>query len=145
MYEIAFEPLNFGHYVLKGLYLPHGSFYIDTQIKERLILFHIECRSTEPSTVSSMLIVSQCCLCDISLYGIRVIEKKQHRHPFSSSSGHHSLCIQSMDGMLMFFEQDSYSFGRFLPGFLLPGPLIYNPRTDSFLTVSSARQLESYK
>lgn len=50
-----------------------------------------------------------------------------------------------MDGMLMFFEQDSYAFGRFLPGFLLPGPLLYNPRTDSFLTVSSARQLESYK
>ncbi|XP_072316926.1 protein PTHB1 isoform X2 [Eucyclogobius newberryi] len=64
---------------------------------------------------------------------------------FGGVTGHHSLCIQSMDGMLMFFEQDSYSFGRFLPGFLLPGPLIYNPRTDSFLTVSSARQLESYK
>uniref|UniRef100_A0A3Q1JHN9 Bardet-Biedl syndrome 9 n=1 Tax=Anabas testudineus TaxID=64144 RepID=A0A3Q1JHN9_ANATE len=62
-----------------------------------------------------------------------------------SPSGHHSLCIQSMDGMLMFFEQDSYSFGRFLPGFLLPGPLVYNSRTDSFLTVSSVRQLESYK
>uniref|UniRef100_A0A8C2XA32 Bardet-Biedl syndrome 9 n=1 Tax=Cyclopterus lumpus TaxID=8103 RepID=A0A8C2XA32_CYCLU len=57
----------------------------------------------------------------------------------------HSLCIQSMDGMLMFFEQDSYTFGRFLPGFLLPGPLVYNPRTDSVLTVSSARQLESYR
>lgn len=64
---------------------------------------------------------------------------------FGGVTGHHSLCIQSMDGMLMFFEQDSYSFGRFLPGFLLPGPLLYNPRTDSFLTVSSARQLESYK
>ncbi|XP_027142676.1 protein PTHB1 isoform X2 [Larimichthys crocea] len=64
---------------------------------------------------------------------------------FGGVTGHHSLCIQSMDGMLMFFEQDSYTFGRFLPGFLLPGPLIYNPRTDSFLTVSSARQLESYK
>ncbi|XP_047455587.1 protein PTHB1 isoform X2 [Mugil cephalus] len=64
---------------------------------------------------------------------------------FGGVTGHHSLCIQSMDGMLMFFEQDSYSFGRFLPGFLLPGPLTYNPRTDSFLTVSSARQLESYK
>nr|XP_061789353.1 protein PTHB1-like [Nerophis lumbriciformis] len=64
---------------------------------------------------------------------------------FGGVTGHHSLCIQSMDGMLMFFEQDSYSFGRFLPGFLLPGPLCYNPRTDSFLTVSSARQLESYK
>ncbi|XP_056300639.1 protein PTHB1-like [Pseudoliparis swirei] len=56
-----------------------------------------------------------------------------------------SLCIQSMDGMLMFFEQDSYTFGRFLPGFLLPGPLAYNRRTDSLLTVSSGRQLESYR
>uniref|UniRef100_A0A3B3VH65 Bardet-Biedl syndrome 9 n=1 Tax=Poecilia latipinna TaxID=48699 RepID=A0A3B3VH65_9TELE len=64
---------------------------------------------------------------------------------FGGVTGHHSLCIQSMDGMLMFFEQDSYSFGRFLPGFLLPGPLVYSPRTDSFLTVSSARQLEGYK
>ncbi|XP_061676852.1 protein PTHB1 [Syngnathoides biaculeatus] len=64
---------------------------------------------------------------------------------FGGVTGHHSLCIQSMDGMLMFFEQDSYSFGRFLPGFLLPGPLAYNHRTDSFLTVSSARHLESYK
>ncbi|XP_077454397.1 protein PTHB1 isoform X2 [Stigmatopora argus] len=64
---------------------------------------------------------------------------------FGGVTGHHSLCIQSMDGMLMFFEQDSYSFGRFLPGFLLPGPLSYNPRTDSFLTVSSVRQLESFK
>ncbi|KAM9309234.1 protein PTHB1 [Pholidichthys leucotaenia] len=64
---------------------------------------------------------------------------------FGGVTGHHSLCIQSMDGMLMFFEQDSYSFGRFLPGFLLPGPLAYNPRTDSFLTVSSAREMESYK
>ncbi|XP_028326982.1 protein PTHB1 isoform X2 [Gouania willdenowi] len=64
---------------------------------------------------------------------------------FGGVTGHHSLCIQSMDGMLMFFEQDSYSFGRFLPGFLLPGPLVYNPRTDTFLTVSSARQLECYK
>lgn len=65
--------------------------------------------------------------------------------PHPPPPGHHSVCIQSMDGMLMFFEQDSYSFGRFLPGFLLPGPLVYNTRTDSFLTVSSARQLESYK
>ncbi|XP_056142912.1 protein PTHB1 [Lampris incognitus] len=65
--------------------------------------------------------------------------------PFGGVTGHHSLCIQSMDGMLMFFEQESYSFGRFLPGFLLPGPLVYCPRTDTFLTVSSARQLESYK
>ncbi|KAM4600656.1 protein PTHB1 [Polymixia lowei] len=65
--------------------------------------------------------------------------------PFGGVTGHHSLCIQSLDGMLMFFEQDSYSFGRFLPGFLLPGPLAYCPRTDTFLTVSSARQLESYK
>ncbi|MBN3305537.1 PTHB1 protein, partial [Amia calva] len=65
--------------------------------------------------------------------------------PFGGVTGHHSICIQSMDGMLMFFEQESYSFGRFLPGFLLPGPLAYCARTDTFITVSSSRQVECYK
>ncbi|KAJ8290864.1 hypothetical protein GJAV_G00018490 [Gymnothorax javanicus] len=65
--------------------------------------------------------------------------------PFGGVTGHHFICIQSMDGMLMFFEQESYAFGRFLPGFLLPGPLSYCARTDTFLTVSSSRQVESYR
>ncbi|XP_048880761.1 protein PTHB1 isoform X2 [Brienomyrus brachyistius] len=65
--------------------------------------------------------------------------------PFGGVTGHHFICIQSMDGMLMFFEHESYAFGRFLPGFLLPGPLCYCARTDTFITVSSARQVESYK
>ena len=55
------------------------------------------------------------------------------------------MCVQSMDGMLSFFEQESYAFGRFLPGFLLPGPLRYIAKTDSFVTVSSSRLVESYK
>uniref|UniRef100_A0A8C2ICH8 Bardet-Biedl syndrome 9 n=1 Tax=Cyprinus carpio TaxID=7962 RepID=A0A8C2ICH8_CYPCA len=65
--------------------------------------------------------------------------------PFGGVTGHHFVCIQSMDGMLMFFEQETYAFGRFLPGFLLPGPLSYCIRTDSFITVSSTRQVECYR
>uniref|UniRef100_A0A8C5M9H8 Bardet-Biedl syndrome 9 n=1 Tax=Leptobrachium leishanense TaxID=445787 RepID=A0A8C5M9H8_9ANUR len=65
--------------------------------------------------------------------------------PFGGVKGRDLICIQSMDGMLMFFEQESYAFGRYLPGFLLPGPLSYSSRTDSFVTVSSCRQVESYK
>ncbi|XP_076795835.1 protein PTHB1 isoform X3 [Arvicanthis niloticus] len=65
--------------------------------------------------------------------------------PFGGIKGRDLICIQSMDGMLMVFEQESYAFGRFLPGFLLPGPLAYSARTDSFITVSSCRQVESYK
>ncbi|XP_072859901.1 protein PTHB1 isoform X2 [Pogona vitticeps] len=65
--------------------------------------------------------------------------------PFGGIKGRDLICIQSVDGMLMLFEQESYSFGRFLPGFLLPGPLTYSSRTDSFITVSSSWQVESYK
>ncbi|XP_012890624.1 PREDICTED: protein PTHB1 isoform X3 [Dipodomys ordii] len=65
--------------------------------------------------------------------------------PFGGVKGRDLICIQSVDGMLMVFEQESFAFGRFLPGFLLPGPLVYSPRTDSFITVSSCRQVESYK
>ncbi|XP_059253498.1 protein PTHB1 [Mustela nigripes] len=64
---------------------------------------------------------------------------------FGGVKGQDLICIQSMDGMLMVFEQESYAFGRFLPGSLLPGPLAYSSRTDSFITVSSCRQVESYK
>lgn len=55
------------------------------------------------------------------------------------------ICVQSMDGTLSVFEQESFSFTRFLPDSLLPGPLAYVTATDSFVTVSSARNLESYK
>uniref|UniRef100_H3ACW2 Bardet-Biedl syndrome 9 n=1 Tax=Latimeria chalumnae TaxID=7897 RepID=H3ACW2_LATCH len=65
--------------------------------------------------------------------------------PFGGVKGRDLIAIQSMDGMLMFFEQETFAFGCFLPGFLLPGPLSYSPRTDSFITVSSSRQVESYK
>ncbi|XP_006887666.1 PREDICTED: protein PTHB1 isoform X4 [Elephantulus edwardii] len=65
--------------------------------------------------------------------------------PFGGVKGRDLICIQSIDGMLMVFEQESYAFGRFLPGSLLPGPLAYSSRTDSFITVSSCRQVESYK
>jgi len=55
------------------------------------------------------------------------------------------ICVQSMDGTISVFEQESFAFCRFLPGALLPGPMKYVPRTDSFVTVSSSRQVESYK
>ncbi|XP_030830268.1 protein PTHB1 [Strongylocentrotus purpuratus] len=65
--------------------------------------------------------------------------------PFGGVKGKDFLGVQSMDGTVSFFEQESFAFCRFLPGFLLPGPIKYIPRTDSFVTVSSSWQVESYK
>ena len=53
--------------------------------------------------------------------------------------------MQSMDGTVSVYEQETFAFSRFLPGALLPGPISYVPKTDSFVTVSSSRQVESYK
>ncbi|XP_071103490.1 protein PTHB1-like [Haliotis cracherodii] len=65
--------------------------------------------------------------------------------PFGGVKGRDFLCVQSMDGTVSIFEQESFAFSRFLPGALLPGPIKYMSRTDSFITVSSMRQVESYK
>ncbi|XP_066998295.2 protein PTHB1 isoform X2 [Anabrus simplex] len=65
--------------------------------------------------------------------------------PFGGVSGRDFLCVQSLDGALCFFEQETFAFIRFLPMFLLPGPLVYFPHTDSFLTVSSNRNAECYR
>ncbi|XP_033097653.1 protein PTHB1-like [Anneissia japonica] len=64
---------------------------------------------------------------------------------FGGVKGKEFLCVQSMDGTVSFFEQESFSFSRFLPGFLLPGPIKYMQRTDSFVTISSSWQVESYR
>ena len=65
--------------------------------------------------------------------------------PFGRVKNRDFMCVQSIDGTLNLFEQESFSFSRFLPGFLLPGQIEFAKRTDSFVTVSSSHQLESYR
>jgi len=64
--------------------------------------------------------------------------------PFGGQ-GKDFICVQSMDGLLSFFEQESRAFSIFLNNFLLPGPIVYNAKTDSFLTVNSCLEIECYK
>ena len=54
-------------------------------------------------------------------------------------------CIQSMDGALTFFDRNNMGVVRFLPDFLLPGPICYVPESDSFVTADSTFALRSYK
>ena len=63
----------------------------------------------------------------------------------SSTEPHEYICVQSMDGMLSVFEYESFSLSCFLPKVLIPGPFKYMPKTDSFITVNSSWELESYK
>ncbi|KAL8618805.1 hypothetical protein ACOMHN_000233 [Nucella lapillus] len=65
--------------------------------------------------------------------------------PFGGVKGKDFICVQSMDGTISIFEQESFAFSRFLPGALLPGPIKYVPRLDSFVTVSSTWRVECYK
>lgn len=55
------------------------------------------------------------------------------------------LCVQSMDGCLHFFKQEVHAMDRFLPNFLLPGPLIYVPVLQSYITANSQMKICAYK
>jgi Bardet-Biedl syndrome 9 protein len=55
------------------------------------------------------------------------------------------MCVQSLDGQLSFFEQDSFAFTRPLPSMLVPGPMCYAPRIDSFLLATPTMEIECYK
>ena len=46
--------------------------------------------------------------------------------PFGGAQGP-NVCVQSRDGALLFLGRNAIAFERFLPGFLLPGPLAYLP------------------
>ncbi|MEW5319020.1 MAG: hypothetical protein WDW38_010196 [Sanguina aurantia] len=64
---------------------------------------------------------------------------------FGGLQGLDHFCVQSYDGQLSFFECEVAAFSRFLPSFLIPGPLCYCPQSDSFITCSAAMELECYK
>ena len=51
--------------------------------------------------------------------------------------------MQSYDGQLSLFEQERFAFARFLPNFLVPGPLCYCAQLDSFVTCNAAFEVES--
>lgn len=65
--------------------------------------------------------------------------------PFGGASGVDYICVQSYDGQLSIFECEGFAFARFLPNFLVPGPLAYCEQSDSFVTCNCAFELESYK
>lgn len=50
-----------------------------------------------------------------------------------------------MDGRLSFYDRETIAFSRFLPQFLLPGPLCYSEMLDCIITCSSAFEVECYK
>lgn len=65
-------------------------------------------------------------------------------HTFFLIAGKDMMCVHSLDGTLSFFEQERFSFSRFLPKNLIPGPITYVLKTDSFVTVNGFF-VESYR
>mmetsp|Transcript_22717 Transcript_22717/g.63135 ORF Transcript_22717/g.63135 Transcript_22717/m.63135 type:complete len:875 (-) Transcript_22717:176-2800(-) len=66
--------------------------------------------------------------------------------PFGQIRDRDYICVQSLDGVLSFFEQDAFAFSRLLSSsFLLPGPICYMAKIDSFIICSNAMCVEAYR
>lgn len=69
-----------------------------------------------------------------------------HAYAFNAAvPGVDHICVQSMDGQLTFFEQETFAFSRFLGSFLVPGPLCYVSKTDTFVTSTADFKVNGYK
>ncbi|XP_037085644.1 protein PTHB1-like [Pollicipes pollicipes] len=64
---------------------------------------------------------------------------------FGGSKNKELFCVQALDGTLSFFEQENFAFSRFLPGYLIPGPVLYVKKTDAVVTGTSSWTVEAYK
>ncbi|EFA12827.1 Protein PTHB1-like Protein [Tribolium castaneum] len=65
--------------------------------------------------------------------------------PFGGVENRDFICVQSLDGLLTFFEQESFAFCCFLPDVLLPGPLTFVKSSDSFVTSNSNWHIISFR
>jgi len=65
---------------------------------------------------------------------------------FGNAQGRECIAVQSLDGELTIIEQEKIVFSKFLPNFLVPGPLCYFPHPfDSLVTVNSQFLCESFR
>ncbi|XP_068235573.1 protein PTHB1 [Palaemon carinicauda] len=64
---------------------------------------------------------------------------------FGGVKGKDFIAVLSLDGIVTVYEQESYAFQSFLPGFLLPGPIAYVSKSDSIVTASSDWCLQCFK
>ncbi|XP_044755143.1 protein PTHB1 [Coccinella septempunctata] len=90
-------------------------------------------------------------------HGIQYVLKLMYAHALKRSAANFTLghfggtlnrdfiCVQSLDGLLTIFEQESYGFCCFISVFLLPGPLVYLKKTDSFITSGSNWYIQCFK
>lgn len=65
--------------------------------------------------------------------------------PFGGVKGRDFLCAVSLDGMLTFFEQETFVFKTQMPSFLLPSPIVFVEETDMFVTSSADWCIEAYR
>merc|ERR1719253_1931934 len=66
--------------------------------------------------------------------------------PFGGVRDREYICVQSLDGVVSVFEQDTFAFSRLIsPDFMVPGPICYIAKTDSFIICSSAMCIEAYR
>ncbi|XP_046143779.1 protein PTHB1 [Osmia bicornis bicornis] len=65
--------------------------------------------------------------------------------PFGGVRGRDFLCVQCLDGTLLFYEQEVFAFGQVLRNRLLPEPIVYVSRYDLFAVASSSWFLECYR
>lgn len=66
--------------------------------------------------------------------------------PFGGVRDREYICVQSLDGVLSFFEQDAFAFSRMLQSnFMVPGPICYMQSIDAIIVCSSHMCIEAYR
>ena len=55
------------------------------------------------------------------------------------------IIVQSLDGKIQIFEQSATAITRQITNCLIPGPILYIPKIDSFVTVNHACEVECYR
>ncbi|KAK6625230.1 hypothetical protein RUM43_005521 [Polyplax serrata] len=63
---------------------------------------------------------------------------------FGGVRGRHFISILSLDGLLSFYEQESFAFQVYMPDFLLPFTFTYLDSTDSFLFLNGYLTFDCY-
>jgi Bardet-Biedl syndrome 9 protein len=133
--------------VMIGLFIPAVDNLLGLAVlhPKKLVVYEVVGQGMKDNKPASYYALQKCYEHNLGLDGKHFTAYNMISGPFGGVRGRDMILVQSLDGKLQIFEQSANAFTRQLVDCLVPCPITYLPKLDSFVATNYACHAECYR
>jgi Bardet-Biedl syndrome 9 protein len=133
--------------VLLGLFIPSVENLLGLAVlhPKKLVVYEVVGQGMKDNKPANYYSLQKCYEHNLGLDGKHFTAYNMISGAFGGVRGREMMLVQSLDGKLQIFEQSANAFTRQLVDCLVPCPIAYLPKLDSFVATNYACHAECYR